>query len=289
MTNTRSIFVLILCLLSLGSFAAAQTPPSPSLTVTDQAAPHTQPTPHWSQFSTLCTVAPANAPQSTQETTISGPTYQWSCSNSTVFAVSQTNDSYTMLTSNPNTELTAGTNNVTVYCTMTYTSTDNKTGVATAIPVSGSTNPPVTFFATVPVQMQATFNINYKITGPSDWGHETHYDLKLLDNEAMPKPYTSGTVSEVFSGIQYNPRYASNLIAGKISPGTPSSGKSASQLTQDINFDDEQGWTNPPPGDTGDTTLWYQFAQTWHSQEMGHDKPLNAYNIYHQQGQALRR
>jgi hypothetical protein len=75
MTNKRTFFALILCLLSLGSLAAASTsplpppppPPPPTLTVTDSRASE-PPAFHWDTFSTTCNAAVANAPQSTQET-----------------------------------------------------------------------------------------------------------------------------------------------------------------------------------------------------------------------------
>lgn len=206
-----SMFVFVLMQLGIVAVQAA-TPPPPTLTVTDNGANPTEPPIiHWSQFSTNCSASVANAPQSTQETTITGPDYQWSCSNSSPgYSVTQTNASSTTLTSASGLELTAGGNTVTVYCTATYSSTDNKTGTVTPVTVSGSTD--VKFFVRVPVRMQAIFTVNYKDLGPPYWGHETHYAVELLDNQARPQAYTDGTVSEVFTNVQCNPNYAYDLI-----------------------------------------------------------------------------
>jgi len=71
-------------------------------------------------------------------------------------------------------------------------------------------------------------------------------------------------------------------------PGTPSTDFPASELTEDVNQCHNNAWTNPPPIDTGDTTLWYEFNQTWKTKEMGIEKTLNTFIIDHQQGKALR-
>lgn len=279
-----------LCLLLLGgSLAVASTPPPPppppSVTVADSTLPE-PPITHWDQFVTGLNATVANPPVPTDETTVDGPHFQWSCSNNPQFHMDVNDSPSDILTSDPALELSAGNNDITVTCVVTWNVTDTKTNVVTPVTCSGSTD--VVFFVRVPRKMQATFRRNDKLIGPPVWGHDTFYDMTLLDNQAMPKAYTKGTVSEVFSNVQYNPKYAANLIARGNAPGTPSTGISASQIPPDENTCDNATWKNPPPSDTGDTMLWYQFDQTWHSQERGKDLSLNTYIIYHQQGKALR-
>ncbi len=293
MTNNRSIFALILCLLSLGSFAGASTPPAPpppppppSLTITDAGAPE-PPILHWSQFGTGCNATVANAPQSTTETTVTGPDYQWSCSKPNPgFEVTNNDSSDTILSSDPG-ELTAGNNDVTVFCTATYSSTDNTTGVVTAIPVSGSTD--VTFFVRTPVVVVQISNMNDPGTaysgpspysGPNLWGHDQDYHLQVQDNQPSPQPYNNGQAHEHFvQGTIYNGPDPSGSIVGLNPNGGKGEGTwNCSDFTDYIGFSYNKnmaavyGWNV--------ITLVIAWDQQFSCIESGHNpKTLNTFHI----------
>ena len=224
MTNNRSIFfALILCLLSLGSLAAASTPPPAppptTVTISDSFAPHSAYI-RWDQFSTDLSASVANPPQSTTETTITGPTYSWAVvsqnpSSPTFSIVDSGNGNATLQSPIASKSVCfvagGGTYDVKVNCTITYTSTDNKTGVAT--PLSFSADPPldVTFFVRVPVEAWETAarsidNLNGdKITtssysGPA-WGFISTYPFEVLDNQSPRQPSGNGVVQESFSSV----------------------------------------------------------------------------------------
>jgi hypothetical protein len=225
---------------------------------------------------------------------VTGPDYQWSCSNpSPGFGVTNDDSSSTTLFSNPGNELTAGTNQVTVYCTVTYTSTDNTTGVATYISVSGSTNPPVTFFVRKPTQVIQLSNINHT-NGPSEpfpgtqspysqpgyYGHEQDYHLQLQDNQGQVYPrggpreeFVQGTISEgpppadsIMHGQPNGPQGASNSFLGTNADFTD-----YIAFTSTENLAADYGWNA--------VTLVIQFDQKWWCDESPHTTPLNTFQI----------
>lgn len=301
MTNKPLITALLISLLSASNLANAGTPkpppppPPPTVTVTDGGAPEANRL-HLTLFQTVLYAVVNNEPVSTTETTIDGPTYVWSCSGP-LPGYNTTNDDSpsTTLTSTAYRELAAGSNDVTVTCTVTYNSTDNATGKTTPLVFSGSTD--VTFFVRVPTRVKATLLSNVKYGPPNDsfWGHETTYDLYLYDNQVMPQLYGNGTLSESFSNVQLNPAYAYNLQhSHPPAPGTPVP-NGATPHTTDGNRSLNGDWTNPPTQDTGDTTLWYQFDQlfTCFESAPGYakdpwDTKLNTFTLYVEQGQTIR-
>lgn len=204
MINIRSILLPLMLCFTLGcSSAMAQN----QVTITDTFAPHS-PYLRWEQFSTDLSASVANPPQSTTETTITGPTYVWSCgSPSPGFTIvgSGNSGSATLDSATPSisVSLTAGPYSVTVYCTVTYTSTNNASGVATPIPYSGSTN--VIFFVRAPELVeetgprQLTSFPNAQV--PDQWGNISVYPFELLDNQTpSAQSYGNGLLHENFSG-----------------------------------------------------------------------------------------
>jgi hypothetical protein len=296
MTNKRATFLaLTMCLLSLGGgLAIASTPPppppppAPTVTITDNDAnPVEPPVFHWNGFQTTLNTTVDNAPQSDKETTITGPDYLWSCSGpAPTFIVTNSDEATTTLLSMPNGELTAGTNVVTVSVTLTYTSTNKKTGVVTPISFPGSTD--VKFFVRVPVTVKEISHkdvTNSPYNGPKLWGHDTLYHLQVQDNQLSPQPYTNGTVREekVIGTIHNGPSPASTAFGGATNSTDPFGGKPAGVWSCPDIYDDigcntpknlaaTYGWTA--------TTLQIAWDQKfWCDEATGHTTPLNTFHI----------
>jgi|GEM_PF-1807507 len=224
MNKRATLTAWMVCLFStLGSLTLASTPPPPppppKVTVTDNFGSHGAYL-RWEQFSTDLSASLANPPQSDQETTITGPTYSWavvsqSPSSPTFNIIDSGNGNATLQSPTPSKSVCfvagGGTYHVTVNCTITYTSTDNKTGVAT--PLSYYADPPldVTFFVRVPVKVIETSarnlvdaaGANYRIgtySGPI-WGFLSSYPFELLDNQLPRQPYGNGVLQESFSSV----------------------------------------------------------------------------------------
>ncbi len=290
------MFVFVLMQIGVAA-ALAATPPSPppppppTLTVTDTRAPE-PPVFHWDTFSTVCDAAVANAPQSTTETTVTGPDYQWSCSNpSPGFGVTNDDSASTTLFSNPGSELTAGSNDVTVYCTATYSSTDKKTGVVTPIQVSGSTD--VTFFVRKPVQVIQLSNINHTnnagdpspgtqspYSQPGYYGHNQDYHLQMRDNQGQVYPKGGPREEFVQGSISEGPPPADSYMHGQ--PNGPQ-GPSSSFPGTNADFIDYIGFTSKDNLAAlygwNVVTLAIQFDQKWWCDESPHTTPLNTFHI----------
>lgn len=301
--QTRKQFSLmfVFVLMQIGIVAVqAATPPSPpppppppSLTVTDNNAPE-PPAFHWNQFNTTCSATVANAPQSTTETTVTGPHYQWSCSNpSPGFVVSNDDVASTSLLANPGSELTAGPNDVTVSCTATYSSTDKTTGVVTPIQVPGSTD--VLFFVEKPVQVIQISNTNAPgspYSGPNLYGHDQAYHLQVQDNHPNPQPYTNGKArEEKVTGTIYNGPAPASTAFGDYSTD-PFGGKPAG-VWDCSDFTDYIGCSTPQnlAALYGWNVITLQIAwdqKFWCDEPTGHNTPLNTFHIRNEYQTATR-
>ena len=290
MTNKRlALIALTICLLSLGSGLAIASPPPTVVTVSDNFGPNHGTYLRWDRFSTDLSASIANPPQSSAETTISGPTYQWnvvsqSPSSPTFAIIDSGNGNATLQSPIPSKSVCfvagGGAYNVAVNCTFTYTSTDNKTGAAT--PLSYSANPPlnVTFFVRVPsnvVKDGAKTNTLYYTSQNSFAGHEDVYPLQIMDNQPTPSGYGNGIPRETFTnGSQ------PSLNAG--GPATwdlnvDGNGYDTGTASPSLNFSDHNGIVDPSADtDGGHTPQQFanSFSQPWHVMEL--TPPYNAPN-----------
>ncbi|MGI4791443.1 MAG: hypothetical protein ACRYFS_21655 [Janthinobacterium lividum] len=286
MTNKRStFFALMICLfLLMDVFAAASTPPPPPptvVTVTDSFAPHGAYL-RWEQFSTDLSASITNPPQSTTETTITGPTYQWNIvsqsPSSPIFAIIDSgNGNATLQSPTPSKSVCfiagGGTYNVYVNCTITYTSTNNTTGATTPLSYSANPSLDVTFFVRVPVLVEETSARNivdaagnyYHIgnyNGPI-WGFISNYSFELLDNQSPRQPYGNGVLQESFSSVS-PPGFQPN------GPG----GGDAWNLNNDGSGSPTDSWTDSnfvyymqDPGPINQNQFVYSFYQNWDCME----------------------
>ncbi len=218
-----SLFLLVFvlaCATGVGAATPPPPPPPPTVTITDNFGSSHGNFIRWDRFSTDLSAAIQNPPQTTQETTITGPTYSWAVvsqnpSSPTISIVDSGNGNATLQSPIPSKSICfvagGGTYDVKVNCTITYTSTDNKTGVAT--PLGYSADPPldVTFFVRVPVQVMETAarsidDLNgdtittSTYSGPA-WGFISVYPFEVLDNQSPRQSYGNGLVQESFSSV----------------------------------------------------------------------------------------
>ena len=306
MTNKRVPFTaLMMCLLLLTStFAVAGTPPPPppppSVTVAD-STPNHSPITHWDQFLTGLNATIANPPVATDETTVNGPHFQWSCSNNPQFQMGVSDSSSDILASDPTLELAANDNNITVTCVVTWNVTDTKTNVVTPVTCSGSTN--VTFFVKKPVQVIQLSNINHTnranepfpgvqspYSQPGYYGHIQDYHLRLLDNQGQVYPKGSRREEFVQGSISEGPPPADDYMHGQPNgaaglsssfPGTNADFIDYIGFTSTNNLAALYGWNV--------TTLVIQFDQKWWCDEpTSHTTPLNTFHVQNDYQRATR-
>ncbi len=268
-----------------------------SVTVTEQNAFEGHDVYHTDDFDTTLQATVSGSPTPGQELKIvSGPIYTWS-------AVAKP---YTMPTSGSSVDLQgaapatrgwpAGVNDVTVSVTVSWM--DDAGNSYTTVPKSYT----VHFFSKWPQSSEATLETTHRV-GPNEtgiyqkpyWGHASIYLIQVFDNDMPQDLYGRGILNESFSNTQLNPKYASNLIA-QGAPAVPHPGDLTQSNPPGFTFDTtswfNDSWTNPPPSDTGDQTLWYQtvqsldVAETW---ARGYtDTPVGSYTLYTKQGEEIR-
>lgn len=254
------------------------------------------------QFSTALSVTVNGTPQSNQEATISGPTYNWSIIGQTPSSPNFTITPYpdgtsaTLSSASPYNGnffvAGGGTYDITVKCVVTYISTDNQTQVQTPIPYRGIYD--VTFFVRVPKLVVSIGRVNIPTPGPPVWGHKTGFALKIIDNQMPAEGYGYGKDREELSPAKLNPKFASDLqIQVPPPPGPAALPSGPEYLFQDQDNWDNDGWL--APYDTGNDTYWFDFYQTWHCMEKppGYsdytfDTTLNTHHITQTQGGATR-
>ena len=285
-TSLLFAFALVSACFTQAAFAAA------TVFVSDNNSPET-PIIRWLQFATTVSASVDNPPQSTQETTITGPNYSWaivsqSPSNPT-FTVAQSNNPSTTVTSPVPTSsvfLSGGRYTVTVSCTVTYTSTDNKTGAQTPVQYSGTGI--VGFLVRIPYNVVKN-GAKVSMGVPSgDVGHDDAYPLRLMDNQPTPQPYTNGLLHETFS----------NVVDGNGHPMSSSLLNSGGPATWGLAAD-SSGYATGPGSTTSDITDYWSdvftqaaynqsgangntvldnFDQPWYCLELLPSDPGQAYN-----------
>jgi len=289
MRHFSRILFLLGATLSSVALSHAQTPtPAPTLTVTDQLVPGSPADhgtySHWAQFSTTLSASVSNPPQSDDETTISGPTYQWTGGDSVAVLTATTSQTTGLQTpSKPVTELPPGQHSPSVSCTATYTRTDKKDATKTSTStVSGSLT--VKFYSTKPVSLKSLESDpvrgskvaeTYADEGyPSRYEYRQYaqYSFAVLDNQPTAHYYSNGEVHEKFGPtITANPAYRDALL----NQGAP--GPEATKPNSGGIFTDGNGWTtgdfrqpNKWPQALVDKTtaagrddFWYSFTQDW--------------------------
>jgi len=293
MNKRATLTAWMVCLFStLGSLTLASTPPPPppppKVTVTDNFGSHGAYL-RWEQFSTDLSASLANPPQSDQETTITGPTYSWavvsqSPSSPTFNITDSGNGNATLQSPTPSKNICfvagGGTYDVTVNCTITYTSTDNKTGAAT--PLSYYADPPldVTFFVRVPynvVKNGAKTNTLYYTPQNSLAGHLDVYLLQIMDNQPAPSGYGNGIPRETFTnGSQPS---LNNGGAATWDLNIDGNGYDTGTASPSLNFSDNNGlYDRFADTDGGHTPQQFanSFNQPWHVMEL--TPPYNAPN-----------
>jgi len=208
-----SLFLLVFvlaCATGVGAATPPPQPPPPTVTITDNFGSSHGNFIRWDRFSTDLSAAIQNPPQTTQETTITGPTYNWAVvsqnpSSPTFSIVDSGNGNATLQSPIASKSVCfvagGGTYDVKVNCTITYTSTDNKTGVATPLGFSSQTPLDVTFFVRIPYNVVANGNVQHSVY-PNNTGHQDIYSLQLQDNEATPQAYGNGLIHETFSNAK---------------------------------------------------------------------------------------
>ncbi len=221
----------------LGARADEPAPPPPTLTIS--GAGTKVPISHAMRFQADLTAVVDNAPKSTDEATITGPTWKWSGGNGSVQFISTTDNPATLDSGDP--PVYPGTQTtplfvVPVSCTATYISTNKKTGAET--PITASKDDAVQFVVLWPTRVRyvgdfpnPSLTIDGQSLGPSPyqgvmspggtapsrWGHSTIYDLQVVDNQASHEPYPYGVVEEGFSG--FYSRYENSSPNGGRPPG----------------------------------------------------------------------
>lgn len=222
MTQILTRCMIMLCaLMSLMPLAQAQTPSAPKLTITDNNKPHAAII-RFAQFATTLTANVSNAPETTTEATIDGPTWEWKGGTDAVKLTSLSGSASSGLDSGfpPHYGGKKGIYPVPVSCTATYTKTIIKTGAKSTIPVTGSLT--VEFFIRVPEIVFGTApRANTIYTGDSIYaedrkrdvyiyGHLSLYALQIKDNQdknpdvGHREPYGYGLPHEEFSSFPLN-------------------------------------------------------------------------------------
>lgn len=187
-------FLFVCC---VGSVANATT-----VSVTDLFAPHTTYA-RWQQFSTDLSGVVTDPPASHEETTVTGPTWNWTITSQapaqpgfTLVGADNHNDHCTLQSPTPSTTVSliaaGGTYTINVTATAVYTQTD---------PLGNITYPKFTgsqviqFFDRVPKLVVQT--------GHRDNNNPVYskFPLAIVDNESPPQNYGLGLSWEVFSNI----------------------------------------------------------------------------------------
>lgn len=135
----------------------------------------------------------------------------------------------------------------------------------------------------IPVKVEQTGRTNSYYVGPPNWGHNTTYDLKVVDNKGGH--YGLGTPYEAFGSVIRNQENGLNY-ALQDAPGTPSGPEYP--WPEGALFEDINGWYLNV--DTGKDTFWYSFRQHWHDIRVSDNKPfrLNVHTVSHFQGYVTR-
>jgi len=279
------------------SHAQAQ---SPSLTVTDDLAPGNPvdhgALNHWEQFSTTLSASVSNPPQPEAETTLVGPTYQWS-GGSTIVRLTSIKGQTNGLESSLGTELKPyGQNSITVNCTATYSENDSSGHfVKDLTPISGTIT--VKFWSTVPgfvKQVRSYGAILSDLTGNPDdtavspfvgapennpfgggsfmpvYGQVQNFDLQLQDNQTPRLPYGWAAIREGFldpiKGVGGGRQGLPSPYTWGVG-GPPGSSNPKGNSIVGGNFTDHNGaWDNTDHRVTNGitaATVLFDFDQSW--------------------------
>jgi len=282
---SRILFLLGVSLSSVAlSHAQALTP---TLTVTDDLvtgdpADHGTLN-HWEQFSTTLSASVSNPPQPEAETTLVGPTYEWS-GGSTVVPLTSTQGQTNGLLSALGTELKPyGSNSINVTCTATYSENDSSGHfVKNLTPVSGSIT--VNFWSIVPAFVKQIRSYpgfipgasgSGTFIGPPYWGESTFFDLQVQDNQKPRQAYGWGAIQEGFvppiKGEEGGPTAKPNGSGGGstwVVGGPPGSNNPYGNFVVGGNFTDHNYYATPtdyrlPPKNWTANTVVYDFDQSW--------------------------
>lgn len=136
-----------------------------------------------------------------------------------------------------------------------------------------------------PVKVEQTWRDNTYSAGSPNWGHDTIYNLKVIDKEGAH--YGLGKPDEAFGSVILNQdNYIKSALQDQNVPGTPNG--PSNPWPECATFQDENStyltW------DTGIDTFWYSFRQHWHDTRVSDNYRfrLNVHTVTHYQGGVTR-
>lgn len=145
-------------------------------------------------------------------------------------------------------------------------------------------------YKVIRVDNNSRSNLEYpNVNEPKLWGHDTRYNLKIVDNSG--NPYELGSAQEWFSNRSFNPIWRDpkgNFYFKGQPHGKGAFDNIGSTFTKGAYFTD-QNYTALDV-DFGRTAWWYSFDQSWHvvNTPNGNFDLKNTHHIEHIQKEAQR-